>query len=222
MVCYSLLYINNIDSVITNVSPTRNERREFQSPQFWQWSTPSPSSPSDSSGTSSTPDTRRNSTRHLRFSLPGLVDCVNITLLAQILFRLQVEPLRYEKHKISFKMCSSIEELALVINFLINYEIDISGKLSVMYFKWVISCKIFFFIHDSSIQSKSKNKVYTYIYDSPSVYCIIQHTITRCNTIPLPLITNWGHLSSDQAGKALLLSVGPCRVTSKRSSFIMQ
>ena len=56
-------------------------------------------------------------------------------MLFQVQFRLEVAPLQFEKHQISFRICSSTEELAILINFLINYQIDITGKLSVLFFR---------------------------------------------------------------------------------------
>lgn len=56
-------------------------------------------------------------------------------LFVQTLFRFSVDPLHHDKHKVSFKICQRIEELALVVSFIIKYKIDISGKLSVLYFK---------------------------------------------------------------------------------------
>ena len=53
----------------------------------------------------------------------------------QTLFKFSVDPLQHDKHKVSFKICHRIEELALVVSFIMRYKIDISGKLSVIYFK---------------------------------------------------------------------------------------
>ena len=57
--------------------------------------------------------------------------------MQQTLFRLEVEPLQWGPDKISFKTCENLEELLLVITFIIRHNMEVKGKLLVMFYKSV-------------------------------------------------------------------------------------
>ena len=55
--------------------------------------------------------------------------------LFQTSFRLELDPLQWGPDSISFQQCHNIEELLLVIKFIINHGMEVSGKLVVTFHK---------------------------------------------------------------------------------------
>ena len=50
-------------------------------------------------------------------------------------FDLEVDPLEFGPDKIMFKTCDTLDELLLVINFMVKHKMKVTGKLFVTFFR---------------------------------------------------------------------------------------
>ena len=48
---------------------------------------------------------------------------------------LEVDPLEFGPDKIMFKTCDTLDELLLVINFMVKHKMEVTGKLFVTFFR---------------------------------------------------------------------------------------
>ena len=55
--------------------------------------------------------------------------------LSQVAFRMEIDPQSWGSKKIIFQSCDNVDELIIVIMFVIKHNIKLVGKLTVTYYK---------------------------------------------------------------------------------------
>ena len=60
---------------------------------------------------------------------------LNIIYSFQAQFDLSVDPLQWGPDKILFKTCDTLDELLLVISFMIKHKMEVSGKLIATFYR---------------------------------------------------------------------------------------
>ena len=56
-------------------------------------------------------------------------------ILVQASFDLEVDPMEWGSNKIFFQTCDNLDELILVVRFIIKHKIEVKGKLVATFYK---------------------------------------------------------------------------------------